>query len=115
MSNDSTEYSQKVDRAELERIESRLLKDPQNLELMDWVAFMFYSNGVPDKAIEYYRRLAAARPRNASYQYFLGNLHQQQGELEPARECWNQVVSLDLEGEYAARARRKLASVPEES
>ncbi|MBI2943677.1 MAG: tetratricopeptide repeat protein [Candidatus Wallbacteria bacterium] len=108
---ETTQYAHKTDAADLERIEKKLLEDPQNIELMDWVAFMFYSNGVRDKAFEYYERLTAARPRYPSYHYFLGNLHYQKGDRAAARECWARVLSLDREGEYAGKARNKLASL----
>ncbi len=111
MSDEITQYGQRKDLAELEKIEKRLAADPQNLELMDWVAFMFYSNGLPQRALEYYVRLAEARPGNPSYAYFLGNLHHQMDDQPAARVWWDKVLSLDLEGEYAARARRKLDSL----
>ncbi|MBI3893312.1 MAG: hypothetical protein HY303_17475 [Candidatus Wallbacteria bacterium] len=115
MMDETTQYAHKTDATELARIEQKLLQDPQNIELMDWVAFMFYSNGVRDKALDYYLQLAAARPRYPSYQYFLGNLHFQAGDSAAARECWARVLSLDREGEYAAKARNKLASLGERS
>lgn len=108
MGEETTGYARTIDLGELERIEQKLAADPGNLELMDWIAFMFYSNGVREKALHYYTRLAAARPGNPSYHYFLGNLHFQAGDTPTARECWSRVIQLDLEGEYAARARRKM-------
>ena len=41
-------------------VEKLLEGDPNNVDLLDWLAFMYYSNDNIDKAIETYTRLSAA-------------------------------------------------------
>lgn len=111
---DFTRYGTLSDAEGLARIEARLQENPDDLNLMDWVAFMFYSHGVPHKALQYYQRLLDKRPGNASYHYFLGNLWARQGDSERAHHHWSKVIELDLEGDYADKARGRLGLLGED-
>ena len=93
---------------ELERVERAVLARGETLENLDWLAFMFYSHGKLEKARDYYVRLCARAPDNASYHYYLGELLWQAEDRSGAREQWERVMQLDR-AEYAAAAARRLA------
>ena len=93
---------------ELERVERAVLARGETLENLDWLAFMFYSAGQVEKARDYYARLCARAPENASYHYFLGEVLWQAQDRSGAREHWERVMQLDR-AEYAAAAARRLA------
>jgi TolA-binding protein len=92
-------------------IRERIEADPENLALLDWAAYSFYSSGEVETAAEYYRRLVREYPASPNYHYYLGNCLYQLEDLEAAATHWRRVVSLDPAGEFAGRAMRKLSSV----
>jgi tetratricopeptide (TPR) repeat protein len=106
-----TKYKNRVSPRELLLLSTKLKENPGNLDLMDWVAFAYYSNGEMEQAIGYYQRLVAAAPGNASYHYYLGNALHKQGNLEAARNHWSKVMILDATGGFAERANRKLVNL----
>lgn len=108
-----TRYKHKISTEELKLLASKLEEHPENLDLMDWAAFAFYSHGDLERAIGYYERLVVAKPENASYHYYLGNALHKQGEFEAARNHWSKVMILDTSGAFAERARRKLLILEE--
>jgi tetratricopeptide (TPR) repeat protein len=57
----------------IEEIEAKLAEDPNNPDLLDWLAFMYYSNNQMDKAIEIYQRALNLNYENVTQLFFLGN------------------------------------------
>ena len=92
----------------VEEMERMLKVDPDNLQLLDWLAFMYYSNDQVEKAIESYSRIIRLEPGNASQHYYLGNCYCKQGSLDKAREQWEEVQRLKPGSKYAQKAGKRI-------
>lgn len=95
----------------VEEMERMLERDPNNLQLLDWLAFMYYSNNDAVKAIATYRRIIAIEPNNASQHYYLGNCFFKNNEIERAIEEWNLVVQLKPGSKYARKAQERMTKL----
>ena len=62
-----TKYAQAATLEEIAHLETMMKASPQNRELLDWLAFAYYSHEVLDKASDYYGRLVVMCPENAGY------------------------------------------------
>lgn len=92
----------------VEEMERMLAVDPDNLQLMDWLAFMYYSNDEIDKAVKAYSKIIALEPGNASQHYYLGNCYCKIGNNEQARIQWEEVQKLKPGSKYAQKAGNRM-------
>jgi len=106
-----TKYAKTATLEEIKRLEKLLVDSPQNRELLDWLAFAYYSHSVLDKAIEYYRRLVEMCPDNAGYHYYLGNSLYKANEDGAARVEWEKVLALDRNGQFTKSVKEKIAAI----
>lgn len=95
----------------VEEMERMLERDPNNLQLLDWLAFMYYSNNDAVKAIATYRRIIEIEPNNASQHYYLGNCFFKNNEVERALEEWNAVIQLKPGSKYARKAQERITKL----
>lgn len=109
-----TKYAQTASLDEIERLEALLEDAPENRELLDWLAFAYYSHQMLEKAIETYRRLVEGWPENAGYHYYLGNSLYQVGRVGDARIEWEKVLALDAAGQFRKSVREKIAAAEED-
>lgn len=108
-----THYRIEIKAEDLEKLARRVEADPENVELLDWAAFAFYSNGMLEEAIRCYRELVKRSPANPSYHYYLGSALYKNGLHGAARVEWEKVLHLDGEGKFVKRCQRKLAQLEE--
>lgn len=92
----------------VDEMERMLAVDPDNLQLMDWLAFMYYSNDEIDKAVAAYSKIIALEPGNASQHYYLGNCYCKMGNNEQARIQWEEVQRLKPGSKYAQKAGNRM-------
>ncbi len=92
----------------IEEIEKKLAEDPNNPDLLDWLAFMYYSNNQIDKAIEMYQRALNLNYENEHQHYYLGNSFYKQGNIERAIEEWEVVISLKPNSKIAQNAQERI-------
>ena len=95
----------------IEEIEARLKEDPNNEDLLDWLAFMYYSNGKLEKAIETYQRAINLNYENEHQHYYLGNAFYKLGKNDRAIEEWEVVVQLKPESKLAQNAQERIGKV----
>ena len=91
-------------------IENKLKDDPNNPDLLDWLAFMYYSNNETEKAIATYVRALEVEPNNASQHYYLGNCYVKSGQAEKAVCEWRRVVALQP-NKYVRKAQERIGKV----
>lgn len=89
-------------------MEKMLEKDPNNPQLIDWIAFMYYSNDQPAKAISWYQRGIGLDPSNASQHYYLANSYYKANRLDEALAHWRKVCELKPEGKLARKANTRI-------
>jgi tetratricopeptide (TPR) repeat protein len=92
----------------IEEIEQKLQEDPNNPDLLDWLAFMYYSNNQMDRAIEIYQRALNLNYENETQHYYLGNSFYKMGNIDRAIEEWEVVVSLKPDSKIAANAQERI-------
>jgi tetratricopeptide (TPR) repeat protein len=89
-------------------MEKMLDKDPNNPQLIDWIAFMYYSNDQPEKAIGWYRQGIGLDPNNASQHYYLANSYYKANRLSEALTHWRKVCELKPDGKLARKAGTRI-------
>ncbi|MBI3892927.1 MAG: tetratricopeptide repeat protein [Candidatus Wallbacteria bacterium] len=89
-------------------LEEQLKQDPDNPDLLDWLAFMYYSNGKLEKAIETYQKAIALNYDNEHQHYYLGNSFYKLGNVERACEEWEVVIALKPDGKLAKNAEDRI-------
>ncbi len=95
----------------VEEMERMLEQDPDNVQLLDWLAFMYYSNNEIQKAIEVYERIMSIDASNPSQHYYLGNCYYKAGHRDKAVEHWKAVIELKPGSKYARKAEEKIRKI----
>ncbi|MBI4870147.1 MAG: tetratricopeptide repeat protein [Candidatus Riflebacteria bacterium] len=89
-------------------LEEQLRQDPENPDLLDWLAFMYYSNKRYEQAIATYQQAIRLTYENEHQHYYLGNSFYQMGNQDRAIEEWDVVVSLKPDGKLAKNAEERI-------
>jgi len=107
-----TQYQSKnVSEEELKNLESLLSENPDDIQIIDWVAFANYCSGNLARAVELYRRCIDREPQTASFYYFLGNALYRQGAEPDAVAAWEMAISQDRTGMFRKKAQERLDKV----
>jgi len=89
-------------------VEKLLVSDPNNVDLLDWLAFMYYSNNETDKAIETYKRALTIKPNNENQHYYLANSYFKKGQQAEAQKEWSEVIRLKPGSKIAKNAQERI-------
>ncbi|MDN5278770.1 MAG: Anaphase-promoting complex, cyclosome, subunit 3 [Clostridiales bacterium] len=92
----------------INEVEKLLEGDPNNVDLLDWLAFMYYSNNNIDKAIETYKRALAIKPDNENQHYYLANSYFKKGMNAEAKKEWSEVIRLKPNSKIAKNAQERI-------
>ena len=92
----------------INEVEKLLEGDPNNVDLLDWLAFMYYSNNNIDKAIETYKRALAIKPDNENQHYYLANSYFKKTMNAEAKKEWNEVIRLKPNSKIAKNAQERI-------
>lgn len=91
-------------------VRKMLEADPDNPELLDWLAFVYYSNGMWDAAVSIYEKLIKQGYRVPSQRLYLGNALFKKGLKVLALNEWRKAEELDKNGSVARKARDRIQS-----
>ena len=97
----------------LESTRKLIEKDPHNRDLLDWFAFMLYSNEHFSEAIDIYRRLLKQDEGSIEHMYYLGCCLYRTGRTEEAVSHWQEAIKRDPMGLYGRKAKDKVEQVYE--
>lgn len=97
------------DGQQLDQIASLLSQDPDNPDLLEWMAYRLYVRGHLDEAIEAFRDLLARGHRPARQLLYLGKSSFKKGRLEDARNAWRRLVHEYPTVAEARKAERLMA------
>jgi tetratricopeptide (TPR) repeat protein len=89
-------------------VEKLLEGDPNNVDLLDWLAFMYYSNDNIDKAIETYKRALSIKSDNENQHYYLANSYYKKGMMSDAKKEWSEVIRLNPSSKIAKNAQERI-------
>lgn len=92
----------------INEVEKLLEGDPNNVDLLDWLAFMYYSNNNIDKAVETYKRALAIKPDNENQHYYLANSYFKKSMMAEAKKEWNEVIRLKPNSKIAKNAQERI-------
>lgn len=99
----------------VQEVRKMLEADPDNPELMDWLAFVYYSNHMWDAAIQLYERLVKQGYRAATQRLYLGNALYKKGLKTVAIQEWKKCIELDKTGNVAKKAQARLEEASQEN
>ncbi len=103
-----TNYSNKTSEEEIAKLEALLAENPEDIHILDWVAFTHYSNQNYKRAIELYMMLLAKEPTTASFHYFIANSYFRENSYGEARASWTKAIEYDVKGKFSKKARQRL-------
>ena len=89
-------------------VEKLLEGDPNNVDLLDWLAFMYYSIDNIDKAIETYKRALSIKSDNENQHYYLANSYYKKGMMSDAKKEWSEVIRLNPSSKIAKNAQERI-------
>lgn len=92
----------------INEVEKLLEGDPNNVDLLDWLAFMYYSNANIDKAIETYKRALSIKSDNENQHYYLANSYYKKGMMSEAKKEWSEVIRLNPNSKIAKNAQERI-------
>ena len=100
-----TKYAKCADTEQLEQAEKLIQEEPDNLSLVEWVAFLHYTNQNFKRAIELFSKLVKVDSKNEGHLYYLANSLYKTSQLAMARMYWRKVISTNPDGKFADKAR----------
>lgn len=92
-------------------IEKLLESDPNNVDLLDWLAFMYYCNKNIDKAIETYKKALSIKSDNETQHYYLANSYYLKGMMTEAKREWSEVIRLNPTSKIAKNSQERIESL----
>ena len=106
-----TQYAKCADSEELKHAEQLIEEDPENLSLLEWVAFLHYTNGNYERSIELFKKLVKMDAKNEGHLYYLANSLYKVQKLTLARMYWKKVIMTNPEGKFAEKSRGLLSDM----
>ena len=95
----------------LDTVNSLVDEEPDNVDFLDWAAYVNYSNGNFATAADYYRRLLDLTTANPFAFYYLGEILFRSGKEEKAFAYWDELCETYPGHQLAEKARRTMALV----
>ncbi|GAB1354398.1 hypothetical protein MASR1M12_31360 [Erysipelotrichia bacterium] len=92
----------------IKEVEVLLNHDPNNVDLIDWLAFMHYSENSLDKAIGLYKRYITIKNDNENAYYYLANCYFKKQMMAEAKKSWSEVVRIKPSSKIAQDARERV-------
>jgi tetratricopeptide (TPR) repeat protein len=96
---------------EIEQLESLLEKNPDNLDISEWLAFKLYSVGNFERAVHLYRGLIERGHRTGVQYFYLGNTYFKMKRMKNAVAAWEKTIELIPTDAKAQKARARIERV----
>ncbi len=101
-----TQYSQApLDLDELLRMHAA---NPDNLHVLDCIAFRYYTADDLDKAAEFYKKIIDKDSKQVNAYYYLGNIQFRRKQLVAAMMSWRKVVALQPDSKLSKNAEERI-------
>jgi tetratricopeptide (TPR) repeat protein len=102
-----------VDEKDIVAVEKLVARQPNNPDLLGWLAFLYYSSGQVDKAMDCFRKVLALNGKDAKSHYYLGHCYVRKGHRDKAFLEWETVIALDPFGSLGRRALKRVKALRE--
>lgn len=106
-----TRYTTPKDVGLVEKVRGLLAATPDNKELLDWYAFLLYSNGMLDEAIQRYEGLVHGGSEKPDHFFYLGNAYYKKNRMVEAMEAWKIAVELAPDSKIGKKAVQRIEAV----
>jgi len=93
---------------DLTKVEALVAASPDDVDLKDWLAFRYFSQGHLEKAIKVYRELIASGSEKPEHHFYLGNALYKLDEVKEALAHWELVIRQDKNPKLAQKAALRL-------
>jgi len=93
---------------QIDGVRQKLEADPDNPVLLDWYAFLLYSNKRLPECVQVYERLAATDDPPTNSLYYLGNAYLKMSDMPNALRCWKRLKQEDPDNPLVEKVSRKL-------
>lgn len=100
--------------SEISHAEELVRQQPDDLQVVEYLAFLYYGARRYPEAIELYRQLLAAEHRRPEQLFHLGNCYARVGDPIRARSHWRQCLSASPGPGLASRVHKRLEEHGEE-
>lgn len=101
-----TQYSQApLDIDELLRMHQA---NPDNVNVLDCIAFRYYTADELEKAYDFYQKIVAKDPTQANAYYYIGNIQFRKKQLVAAMMSWKKVIALNPTSKLAKNAEERV-------
>lgn len=97
-----TQYSQAP--LDIEELLKVYEDDPKNLQVLDCIAFSYYTKDELDKALEFYKKITQVEPKQSAAHYYIGNILFRKKQIVAAMMSWKKVIKLDPGSKLAENA-----------
>ncbi len=82
--------------------------NPENLSVLDCIAFSYYTQDDLPKALEFYKKIIAKDPKQVNAHYYIGNVLFRQRQLVAAMMAWKKVIHIDGNGKMGKNAQARI-------
>jgi len=106
-------YMGPANAAQLERVEAQLRRQPDDRDLLEWYAFLLYSNRRVPESIDVYERLVAEFEPTDTTLYYLGSAHLKLFNIRSARSAWDSLKERFSDSTFVERIDGKLRRLGE--
>ncbi len=89
-------------------VEELVRKEPMNVDLLDWLSFMYYSNDWFDSSMIAYQKLISLKPNSADAHFYLANTFFRLGKFPEAEKEWLEVMRLLPGKKLAGKAQDRI-------
>lgn len=101
-----TQYSQApLDIDELLRMHEA---NPDNLNVLDCIAFSYYTQDELDKALQFYKKILEKDATQVNAHYYVGNVLFRRRQLVAAMMSWKKVITLSPGSKLAKNAQERV-------
>ncbi len=78
---------------DLEELLKMYRANPENVNILDCLAFKYYTANDLEKALDFYKKILLIEPDNVNALYYIGNIYYRQKKLVNAIIYWKKVVA----------------------
>ncbi len=93
----------------IDQVRDMLETNPDNEGLLDWLAFMMYTNERLSEAVTLYERLIELNSKNSQAYYYLANCYFKMGRSEQAIMGWRQALILSPESKVGRKSKARIS------
>jgi len=93
---------------DIDELKAMYEANPENINIMDCLAFKHYTNEQNDEALKIYKEIANIQQDNESAHYYMGNIYYRTKRLVAAMMEWKKVIALDKDKKLIEKCKQRI-------